>query len=110
MIMISRLRFFLFGVFLLLCTSGFAQKLTGTVTSAGQTIFGATVLATPSGAGVSTDNNGKYTLSLKAGTYQITFSAIGLEKKTVTVQLAEGETKVLDAELIASQAGLNEVI
>ncbi|HTD40540.1 MAG TPA: TonB-dependent receptor, partial [Mucilaginibacter sp.] len=88
----------------------FAQKITGTVTSAGQTVFGATVLATPSGVGASTDNDGKYALTLKAGTYQITFSAIGLEKKTQTIQLADGETKVLNIELAVSQAALNEVI
>ena len=105
-----RLRFYLFWAFIIFSCPVFAQKITGTVTTAGQTVFGATVLATPSGAGASSNNDGKYSLTLKAGTYQVKFSAIGLETKTLTVQLADGESKVLDVDLAPSQAALNEVI
>ncbi|MDB5137849.1 MAG: iron complex outerrane recepter protein [Mucilaginibacter sp.] len=105
-----RIHLVLLGVSFLFFAPVFAQKLTGTVTSAGQPTFGCTVLAMPSGVGVSTGSDGKYNLALKAGTYQITFSAIGLEKKTLSVQLADGETKVLDVELAVSSAALSEVI
>ena len=105
-----RLRFFLFGVFFLFCTPIFAQKLSGTLSSAGKPIFGGTVYAAPAGAGASTHDDGKYSLTLKPGTYQVTYSAIGFEKKTVTVTLADGENKVLDIELAASQESLKEVI
>ena len=67
-------------------------------------------MAQPTGTGASTDNSGKYSLALKAGTYQVIFSAIGYEKKTLTVTLADGETKVLDVELAVSQESLKEVI
>jgi iron complex outermembrane receptor protein len=106
----SHLRFLFFGLFFLMCTPIFAQKLTGTLTSAGKPLLGGTVLATPSGAGAATDNDGKYTLTLKPGTYQVAFSAIGFEKKTLSVTLADGETKVLDVELAPSQESLKEVI
>lgn len=105
-----KLHFFLFGALLLLCSPLFAQKLTGTVTSGGHSVSAGTVKVVPTGTGTITDADGKYSLTLKAGTYQVSFSAIGLEKKTVSVSIAAGETKVLDMELSASAEGLKEVI
>jgi len=105
-----KVRLLLIGTFVLLCSSVFAQKLTGTITSAGSTVIGATVLVEPTAAGTSTDVNGKYSLTLKPGTYKVTYSALGLEKKVISVTLADGETKVLDVDLVVSSASLNEVV
>ena len=105
-----RLHLFLLGIFFLFCSPLFAQKLTGTVISEGKPVFGASVYASPLGVGSSTDMNGKYSLVLKPGSYQVTFSAIGLEKKTISMQLADGETKVLNIELVPSTASLGEVV
>ncbi len=105
-----KLHSFLFGASFLFCLPLFAQKITGTVTSAGISVPGSSVIATPTGTGTSTDLNGKYSLALKPGTYQITFSAIGYEKKTESVQLAAGETKVLNMDLPTSSSSLKEVV
>jgi iron complex outermembrane receptor protein len=96
---------------LLFCSSPiFAQKITGTVTSAGQTVPGATVQAAPNGAGAATDVNGKYALTLKPGTYTVTYTAVGYEKKIVALTLAAGESKIIDVALAASSGALNEVV
>jgi len=108
--MISQLRLFLLGAFVLFCSPLFAQKISGTVTSAGAPLQGCSVRALPANVGSSTDSTGYYNLALKPGTYQVTFSAIGLETKTITVQLAIGESKVLNIELAISAESLNEVV
>ncbi len=105
-----RIHLFLFGAFLLFCSPILAQKLTGTVTSEGKPVPGTSVYAAPTGVGSSTDMDGKYSLVLKPGTYQVSFSALGLEKKTITVQIANGETKVLNVDLATSTASLGEVV
>jgi len=68
-----KLHFFLFGALLLACLPVFAQKLTGTVTSAGQPVTAGTVKVVPTGTGTITDADGKYSLTLKAGSYQVSF-------------------------------------
>jgi iron complex outermembrane receptor protein len=105
-----RLHFYLLGAFLAFSLPVIAQKITGTVTNAGKPVPGTSVYAAPAGVGGSTDLNGNYSLALKPGTYQVTFSAIGYEKKTISVQLADGENKVVDIELALSQESLKEVI
>ncbi|HZX58559.1 MAG TPA: carboxypeptidase-like regulatory domain-containing protein, partial [Mucilaginibacter sp.] len=106
-----RLQLLLFVGALLFSSPLLAQKLTGTVTSEGKPVPGTTVVASPSNTGISTDGNGSYTLVLKAaGSYQITFSAIGLATKTLSVTVADGETKVLNVDLLPLAASLSEVI
>ena len=105
-----KLHFLLFLAIFALCTPIFAQKISGTVTSEAKPLQGANVRVTPSNAGTSTGSDGKYSLPLKAGTYQVIFSAIGFESKTVTVVLAAGESKVLDQELTVTSSALNEVV
>ncbi|MDB5142854.1 MAG: iron complex outerrane recepter protein, partial [Mucilaginibacter sp.] len=105
-----RLHFYLLGAFLAFSLPVIAQKITGTVTNAGKPVPGTSVYAAPIGIGSSTDLNGNYSLALKPGTYQLTFSAIGYEKKTISVQLADGENKVVNIELALSQESLKEVI
>jgi iron complex outermembrane receptor protein len=105
-----RLHFYLLGAFLAFSLPVIAQKITGTVTNTGKPVPGTSVYAAPAGVGSSTGMDGKYSLALKPGTFQVTFSAIGYEKKTISVQLADGENKVVDIELALSQESLKEVI
>lgn len=105
-----RLHLLLIGAFLSFCSPILAQKLTGTVSSGGKPIQGSSVLASPAGAGTATDADGKYSLSLKPGTYTVTFTAIGYEKKSTTITLAADEVKVLDMELSGSNEALKEVV
>jgi iron complex outermembrane receptor protein len=104
-----KLRLFLLGATLLFCTPIFAQKLTGTVTTLAKPLQGANVESS-SGEGAATDANGKYSIVLKPGTYQVTFSALGFVKQTVTVTLAANEVKTLDIDLASSSEALKEVI
>ncbi|MDN5286591.1 MAG: iron complex outerrane recepter protein [Mucilaginibacter sp.] len=106
----SKLHFLPLGALLLCCSPLFAQKLTGTVSGTGKPIHASSVRVTPSGTGTITDIDGKYSLPLKAGSYKISFSAVGFETKIETVQLAAGETKVLNMDLSSSSEALKEVI
>lgn len=108
--MYQKLRSFFTLVLVLFAFTAFSQTISGTITNAGVGVSGATVIAKPSGAGTSADSFGRYSLTLKAGTYDITFSSFGLEKKTLTVQLAEGESKTLNVELAVSSESLKEVV
>jgi iron complex outermembrane receptor protein len=105
-----RLRLILLGAFLTSFSPIFAQKITGTVTSASGPVFAANVIAAPIGKGTSTNIDGKYTLTLKAGTFKVTYSALGLAKKTIDVTLADGETKEINITLEVSAESLNEVV
>ena len=105
-----RLHLVLFGAFFLFCSTIYAQKITGTVTSAGKPIQGSSVRALPYGTGTTTDADGNYSLSLKPGTYQIIFTAIGFDKKTINLQLGDGESKVVNMEMSASNEALKEVV
>ena len=98
------------GALLLLSTSAFAQKISGYVKSAGQPVPGCTVLATPTGVGSATDTAGYYTLILSPGTYTLSFSAIGYQKRTISVKLLAGDDKKLNIELAPLTESLNEVV
>ena len=71
---------FLAGI--LICTSLFAQEGTidGVITdkTTGETLIGATVLYAP-GKGVTTDIDGKYSITLPYGTYSFNVSYVGYE-------------------------------
>jgi len=108
--MILKLHFFLFGALILFCSPLFAQKITGTLKSAGKPVQGGNVQVSPSGAGTSTDSSGYFSLVLKPGSYAVSFSAIGYEKQTINVQLATGESKALSIDLAVSSESLKEVI
>jgi iron complex outermembrane recepter protein len=105
-----KLHFLLIMVFLMFSVSVFAQKITGTVTGGSQAVIGGVVKASPSGIGTSTGADGKYSLTLKPGTYQVTFSAIGFQPKTIAVELGAGDSKILDVDLAVSSESLKEVV
>ncbi len=68
--------------------SAFAQKhVTGTVVdSDGEPVIGANVLVEGTGIGVTTDNNGKFTLkSVPSSAKRLVVTYLGMEKKTVSI-------------------------
>jgi len=73
--------------------------LVGTIADAGnqEPLIGATLKTSTTGA--ASDFEGKYTLSLPAGTYEITCSYIGYETRNQTVRLAAGQNLQLDFQL-----------
>ena len=83
---------------------------TGSVTSNSKPVSGVSVVASPSGKGTSTDAGGKYSLSLKAGDYALTFSSVGYTSKTIDLKLADGDQRSLDVELTESTQNLESLI
>src|SRR5262245_26815958 len=82
------------------CTAGPHGTLSGTVTDAGtnQPISGATV--STGNTTTTTDAQGKYSLTLPAATYHVTFSAFGYDSKTVNgVVVTDGGTTTVNAAL-----------
>jgi len=86
-----------------------SQVLTGTVSSEGAPLVGANVLVKGTTRGTVTDANGRYSLRLDAGTYQITFSLLGYASRTESVSLKENEERQLSVEL-RSQALESEAV
>ncbi|HLP94009.1 MAG TPA: TonB-dependent receptor [Saprospiraceae bacterium] len=87
--------------FLLFSIQIYGQNATikGAITDAltGEALLGATVKSGTSGT--ATDANGNFSISLAAGSYEITASYIGYTSKTTTVRVAAGETRQLDFKL-----------
>lgn len=83
----------LFGILILMCSfSVLAQKATvyGEVFDEnGDPLIGATVRTAD--YGTTTDENGKYRLSLNAGTYTVLYSYIGYSETTKTLTLTENQ-------------------
>jgi iron complex outermembrane receptor protein len=79
----------------------FSQNATlkGIVTDAstGETLVGVTVKAGETGAATGAD--GAYTLSLPAGSYEVSFTFVGYEAKTQSVQLKQGQTVEMNIQL-----------
>lgn len=76
-----------------------SQVLTGTVSSEGGPLVGATVAVKGTTMGTSTDAQGKYTLKLAAGTYDVAFSFLGYVTRTESVSLRENEERQLNVNL-----------
>ena len=95
---------------LLYSTTITAQKISGTITSAGNPLSGISVSAKPSSKGTVTGDDGKYSLSLPAGTYKITFSGAGYQSVTESVTLTGTDEKTMDAALSVATEALQEVI
>lgn len=87
-----------------------AQKITGTVTSAASPLQGISITAKPSNKGTATDQAGKYSIALPAGSYSITFSGTGFQSITENVTVAAGEDKTLDASLTVASEVLQDVV
>jgi outer membrane receptor protein involved in Fe transport len=78
----------------------------------GSTLPGANVSIKGTTTGTTTDLNGRYRLKgLEPGTYDVLFSFVGFQDKTVTgVEVNGGETTSLDVTLAEETAQLDEVV
>ncbi|MGH7494387.1 MAG: TonB-dependent receptor domain-containing protein [bacterium] len=97
-------------------TAAQTATLQGRVTDAttGEALPGANVVVSSSGGamtGAATDVNGNYTVkSLSAGTYTVTVSFIGYEKKSVSVTLGAGASETMNFTINPSGISLNETV
>ncbi|MBD3581979.1 TonB-dependent receptor [Flavobacterium selenitireducens] len=92
----------------------FAQKgtLTGTITDKdlnNEPLPFANVLVKGTTNAVTTDESGKYTFALEAGTYVIEYSFLGYETQTENVTIVSGETVTVDKVLGAGSYTLQDV-
>ncbi len=87
----------------------FAQSISGTVSSAGEALIGASVSVPGTSTGTVTDIDGSYTLALKPGTYDIRVSYTGFESQDFNVTLSAGESKTMDIEMAAG-ISLSDVV
>ncbi|RYG45108.1 MAG: TonB-dependent receptor, partial [Chitinophagaceae bacterium] len=102
-------------LFLLVTVSLFAQKgsVTGTLTDKdmnNEPLPFANVVLKGTTNGVSTDDNGKYTISADPGTYVIEFSFLGYETQTETVVIEAGKTVTVDKNLGSGSYTLQDVV
>ncbi|MTB50368.1 TonB-dependent receptor [Lewinella sp. W8] len=90
-----------------LCTCARAQTVvTGTVTGDGDPLIGVTVQAVNSTTGTVTDLDGRYSLTVPAGSDSIRFSYLGFSPQT----LAIGNRNRIDVDLAEASAVLSEVV
>lgn len=78
----------------------------------GESLPGANVSIAGTTTGTATDLKGRYTLKgLEPGSYDVVFSFVGFQKKTITgVEVEAGEVTTLNATLSEQTAQLDEVI
>ena len=97
----KRLTAFLVGLFLSLGVAIAQNKISGTVVSQddGEPIIGATVKVAGSTQGLTTDIDGKFTISVPAGK-KLQFSYIGYKPQRLTPKNGMKVTLVSDAKLI----------
>ncbi|SEL07806.1 SusC/RagA family TonB-linked outer membrane protein [Parapedobacter koreensis] len=94
---------------MLLCSVAYTQerRISGRVSGPdGGPMAGVTVVATGTSSGVTTDDYGRYTISIPAGTESLTFRFIGYTPKVIAV----GTSNVLDAALSPDPTQLAEVV
>ena len=83
------------------------RKITGKVTDEkGNTLPGVTVLIKGTSIGVSTDNEGKYSLSLPAGEHVLLFSMVGMQTKEIAV----GSRSQIDVVMQEEVSEMEEVV
>lgn len=103
-------KYFVLYIFVFCTRDVFAQKISGTVTNAGVPAAGISIMAKPSGKGVTTDNEGKYSLSLPVGKYKINFSGTGFENRVENVTLSNVDDKTIDIALTQINQNMDEVV
>jgi len=102
--------------FLLLTILGFAQNkgtIAGTLTDKdlnNETLPFANVVIKGTSTGVTTDEMGKYSLTIEAGTYTIQFSFLGYENIEEKVEVKAGQTITLNKALGSGNYQLQDVV
>ena len=96
-------------LFLLPLISLAQGTLSGTVTSNGKPAENISV-AVSKGGGTITGSDGKYSLKIAAGTFNVTFSNVGYVAQTIKVTITDGEQKVLNISLVESNQNLDDII
>ncbi len=102
------------AIFLVNCAWAQTGTITGTVTDSttGEPLPGVNVVIQGTQQGSATDAGGAYTISdVESGTYTLVASFIGYENQQVEgVEVAAGETTVVDMALQPGEVGLEEIV
>lgn len=90
---------------MLLVLTAAAQMATikGSVKNSKETLEGASVVLDGQGIGTHTNTTGAFELKVKPGTYTVSVSYVGHQKKNVTVTLTAGQVYNLDVELMKDE-------
>ncbi len=107
---IKHILILLFGLFSLSAHSQVLITFSGKVKdkSSGEELTGVGVVIENGKAGTVTDGQGNYSMELKPGTYDVTFSYLGYELQ-IFKDLVLNENKRLNVQLITSQTILDEI-
>ena len=98
---------FVFLLLFLVGSAGYAQTVTGTITSdSGTPLSGVTVRALRADRGAVSDSVGNYAIQLETGGDRLVFSVLGFAEKEVEVT----NTRVVDVVLQEDYVDLNEVV
>ena len=73
----------------------------------GEELIGATVLVSSTNTGSTANLYGFYSISMPAGSYDVIYSYVGYESKTITVDLSAAQT--MNVELTETSQALGEV-
>jgi len=109
-----KLKFLLIALFIM--AAGFAQDngtVTGTVLDKdmnSEPLPFASVAVKGTSIATNTDENGKYTLSVPAGDYTLSFNFMGYETVDVPVTVVAGQTKTVDQTLTSTSVQLQDVV
>src|SRR5687767_8119679 len=100
-------RYLLFSCFLFLSFASWSQKFTlnGYVRDAenGEELLGVTIYVPQLKAGTVTNDYGFYALTLPKGTYEVQYTYVGFDTKTITVDLSQDVSQNIE---MASEASL----
>lgn len=103
-------------ILLLITTLGFAQQkgtVTGTITDKdmnNETLPFASVSIKGKSIGENTDENGKYSLEVPAGSHVLVIAFMGYESVEVPFTIAAGETKTINRSLTSGSVTMEEVV
>jgi outer membrane receptor protein involved in Fe transport len=112
----TEMKFKLIVAFLLITVLGFAQNkgtITGTLTDKNlnnESLPFANVFIKGTSIGVTTDETGKYTISLDTGSYTLQFSFLGYETIEEKVEVKAGETVTINKALGSGSYQLKDVV
>ena len=95
------------GIFFISRTNA-QNTVTGTITDTktGEALPGASVKVDGSSIGVSTDNQGRYSISVPSSNAKLVFSFIGYQP----IEISVGDQKVINVPMVNIESSLNEVV